>query len=154
MKEVKIWADGSCAGNPGVGGYCAILQYKEVKKVIKGSCTKTTTNNRMELTAILEGLRALKEQVKVTIFTDSGYVVDAMNKGYLKSWINNGWRTKKGTAVKNIDLWKAIWEETQKHDCTFTWVEGHASNDNNNACDVIAKSMIKRVQNTTTVDYA
>ena len=136
MKKVLIYTDGACSGNPGPGGWAAILMHGDAKKEISGGEAETT-NNRMELTAVIEALAALKEPCEVTLYSDSRYVVDAVNKGWLRSWQLKGWR-KKGGEVKNPDLWERLVPFLQKHRITFVWVKGHAENEFNSRCDELA----------------
>ena len=136
MKEVTIYTDGACSGNPGPGGWGAILLYGERKKELSGGA-KETTNNRMELTGVITALQALKEPCKVTIYTDSQYIVNAVNEGWLYAWAKKGWK-RKGGEVKNPDLWQQVLTLLQKHEVTFIWVKGHAENAFNNRCDEMA----------------
>ena len=144
MKTVEIYTDGACSGNPGVGGYCAILIYNGVEKVVSAA-EKETTNNRMELLAVIKGLECLKESCNVMIYSDSQYVVDAFNQKWIESWIANGWRTASKKEVKNPDLWKTLVELAKKHNITFIKVKGHADNEYNNRCDQIAVSEYKKI---------
>ncbi|MCL2247905.1 MAG: ribonuclease HI [Oscillospiraceae bacterium] len=136
MKNVTIYTDGACSGNPGPGGWGAILMYGGREKEISGGET-STTNNRMELTSVISALKALKEPCKVNLYTDSQYVSNAINLGWLESWQKKGWK-RKGGEVKNPDLWTQLVPLLDKHDVTFTWVKGHADNEYNNRCDEIA----------------
>ena len=136
MKHVTIYTDGACSGNPGPGGWAAILIYGEFRREISGG-EVDTTNNRMELMGVIESLEALKEPCKVSLFTDSKYVSDALNKGWLDSWHARGWKRKEGE-LKNPDLWKKVRELTNTHDVTMTWVKGHSDNEYNNRCDELA----------------
>lgn len=145
MKEVTIYTDGACSGNPGPGGWCAILIYKGIKKVLKGF-EKYTTNNRMELKAVVEALKALKEPCKVIIYSDSAYIVNAVNQNWIEKWQKNGWKTSEKEEVKNIDLWNELVELMKIHKVTFEKVKGHADSELNNLCDRIARSMIKGEQ--------
>ncbi|ACM60440.1 ribonuclease HI [Caldicellulosiruptor bescii] len=145
MKEVTIYTDGACSGNPGPGGWCAILIYKGIKKVLKGF-ERYTTNNRMELKAVVEALKALKEPCKVVIYSDSAYIVNAVNQNWIEKWQKNGWKTSEKEEVKNIDLWNELVELMKIHKVTFEKVKGHADNELNNLCDRIARSMIKGEQ--------
>ena len=145
MKKVEIYTDGACSGNPGLGGYCAILIYKGVEKVVKGS-EKDTTNNRMELLAVIKGLEALKEPCQVDLYSDSQYVVDAFNKGWIDAWQQNNWRTSNKSDVKNVDLWKQLISLTQKNKVNFIKVKGHANNEYNNKCDKFAVEEYKKLQ--------
>ena len=137
MKKVIIYTDGACSGNPGPGGWASILIYKESKKVLSGG-EKQTTNNRMELTAVIKALEALKEPCVVEIFSDSKYIVDAVNLGWAISWKNNGWKKKDKKQALNIDLWDTLLNLIDMHEVTFNWVKGHANNEYNNECDEIA----------------
>lgn len=134
MKSVEIFTDGACSGNPGAGGYGAILKYKGVTKEISGG-ESNTTNNRMELLAVIEALSLLKEPCEVTLTTDSQYIVNAIEKGWLTSWVLNGW--KKGK-VKNIDLWQRLLPLLEKHKVQFIWVKGHNGHPENERCDQLA----------------
>lgn len=145
MKTVELYTDGACSGNPGVGGYCSILIYKGVEKVLSGA-EKDTTNNRMELLAVIIGLEALKERCVVNVYSDSAYVVDAFNQGWVNSWILNDWRTSGKKEVKNVDLWTRLLEITAMHDVHFIKVKGHSDNVFNNRCDKIAVSEYKKLQ--------
>lgn len=136
MKNVKIYTDGACSGNPGPGGWGAVLIYGDVLRELSGS-DKSTTNNRMELISVITALEALKEPCKVELYTDSQYVSNAVNKGWLKSWEAKGWK-RKGDELKNPDLWMKLVPLLDKHDVTFTWVKGHADNKYNNRCDELA----------------
>lgn len=144
MKEVLIYTDGACSGNPGKGGYCAILMHEGKEKVISGSEVETT-NNRMELLAVIKGLEALKMPCSVNIFSDSQYVVDAFNKGWIIGWMNNGWKNTSKKEVKNIDLWKRLLELCGVHLVRFTKVAGHSDNEYNNKCDKIAVEEYKKI---------
>lgn len=143
MYQVDMYTDGACRGNPdGPGGYGVVLEYtrndeKHCKELSQGY--KSTTNNRMELMGVLKGLEALKKPCQITIYTDSQYIVNAFNKGWLNSWILNGWkRGKKKEPVKNEDLWKKILKAKEIHDVTFVWVKGHAGHQQNERCDMLA----------------
>ena len=143
MKIVDMYTDGACSGNPGVGGYCAILVYNGVEKVISGSEIETT-NNRMELLAAINGLEALKESCEVNLYSDSQYLVDAFNLGWLNDWQLNGWRTSNKKDVKNVDLWERLLLLNSKHKIKFIKVKGHADNEFNNRCDKIAVAETRR----------
>lgn len=145
MKVVDIYTDGACSGNPGLGGYCAILLYKGVEKIVSGS-EKDTTNNRMELIAAIKGLECLKEPCQVNLYSDSQYLVDAFNQNWLISWQMNGWKSANKKEVKNIDLWEKLLEYSSKHKITFIKVKGHADNEYNNRCDKIAVEEYKKFQ--------
>ena len=136
MKEVTIYTDGACSGNPGPGGWGAILKYGEFEKELSGG-EACTTNNRMELTGVITALSVLKEPCSVRLYTDSQYIVNAINQGWLKSWIAKGWK-RKGGEVKNPDLWQDLVKLLDTHKVTFIWVKGHAENEYNNRCDVLA----------------
>jgi len=144
MKKVIIYTDGACSGNPGPGGWAAILKYGENEKELSGG-EISTTNNRMELYAVIAALEALKEKCEVSVYTDSQYVANAINLGWLESWKSKGWK-RKGGEVKNLDLWKTLVETIAKHDVTFTWVKGHADNEYNNRCDELAVEESKKHQ--------
>jgi len=136
MKKVQIYTDGACSGNPGPGGWGAILMYGDAKKELCGG-EEMTTNNRMELVSVISALEALREPCNVELFTDSQYVSNAINLGWLKSWQKMGWK-RKGGDVKNPDLWIKLVPLLEKHSVTFNWVKGHAENEYNNRCDEIA----------------
>ncbi len=135
MKAVTIYTDGACSGNPGPGGWAAILSYKGVEKEISGG-EPETTNNRMELTAVIRALELLKESCAVDVYTDSQYVSKAITEGWLKKWKAAGF-TKKG-GLKNAEMWKTLDELLSRHQVTFHWVKGHAENEFNNRCDQMA----------------
>ncbi len=137
MKTVTLYTDGACSGNPGPGGWGAILSYKELEKELSGGEAETT-NNRMELTAVIEGLNALKESCDVTVYSDSRYVVDGMEKGWARSWRKNGWRKSDKQPALNPDLWEALLLLSERHTLRFVWVKGHASNPKNERCDALA----------------
>jgi len=136
MKHVTIYTDGACSGNPGPGGWGAILMYGKYKKEISGG-ERLTTNNRMELISVISALEQLKEPCKVSLYTDSQYIVRALNEGWLKSWKARGWKRKEGE-LKNPDLWQRLAELLERHDVEFIWVKGHAENAYNNRCDELA----------------
>ena len=137
MKEVTIYTDGACSGNPGAGGWGTILQYKDIKKELSGGMAETT-NNRMELTAVIKGLKALKESCKVTVITDSQYVANGINLGWAKSWKENGWRKKDKKPALNPELWDELLSEIDRHDVTIEWIKGHAGHPENERCDEMA----------------
>ena len=145
MKKVDLYTDGACSGNPGAGGYCAILIYNGVEKIISGS-EPETTNNRMELLAVIQGLEALLVECEVSVYSDSQYTVDAFNKGWIQNWQDNGWKNAAKKEVKNVDLWLKLLELTQKHKVEFIKVKGHADNEYNNRCDKIAVNEYKKLQ--------
>ena len=144
MKEVLIYTDGACSGNPGNGGYCAILIYGTAEKIISGA-EKDTTNNRMELLAVIKGLQALKEKCSVKIYSDSAYVVNAFQLGWLNDWVARGWKTADKSNVKNEDLWKLLLELCSNHLVEFIKVKGHSDNVYNNKCDQIAVAEYKKL---------
>jgi ribonuclease HI len=137
MKQVKLYTDGACSGNPGKGGWGAILIYGEYKKELCGG-EKETTNNKMELTAAIQGLSALTEPCEVMLYSDSKYLIDGMTKGWAKSWQSKGWRKSDGKPALNVDLWEKILELDQKHKIEYIWVKGHAGNEFNERCDTLA----------------
>ncbi len=138
MKQVKLVTDGSCIGNPGPGGWAAILRYGEHVKEISGAEARTT-NNRMEMTAVLEGLRALREPCAVTIELDSQYVRDGITR-WIENWTRRNWKTATGDPVKNKDLWEEIVSAMARHEVNWVWVKGHANHEDNNRCDHLAKA--------------
>ena len=137
MPEVEIFTDGACLGNPGAGGWGAILRCKGVEKEISGAADDTT-NNRMELTAVIEALKILKEPCKVDLYSDSKYVVDAMVKGWAEGWKANDWRKSDKSKALNIDLWDVLLNLCERHEVSFHWVKGHAENPYNNRRDAMA----------------
>ena len=146
-KKVTIFTDGACSGYPGPGGYAAILRYKEQEKEISGAL-KETTNNRMELTAVIMALKTLKEPCEVEIFSDSKYVVDSFKKGWVSNWQKNGWKTSNRKPVLNVDLWKELLILLKVHDVTFFWVKGHNAHPENERCDSLAvNEMVKMINN-------
>lgn len=136
MKDVILYTDGACSGNPGPGGFGTILKYGEREKEISGGY-KLTTNNRMELMAVIAGLEALREPCAVTLYSDSKYVIDALRLGWAESWQANNWKRKGGPA-QNPDLWERLLKEIKKHNMNYVWVKGHADNEYNNRCDKMA----------------
>ena len=136
MKEVELYTDGACRGNPGKGGYGAILVYGKYEKEISGG-ERETTNNRMELMAAIAGLSALKEPCKVKLYSDSKYLVDAYNQGWVYTWHDSGWRRGRDE-LKNPDLWDKLFTLTEMHEVTFIWVKGHNGHDYNERCDALA----------------
>lgn len=143
-KNVEIYTDGACSGNPGAGGWASVLLYNGHRKEISGA-EPDTTNNRMELTAIIEGLKMLKEPCNVTLYSDSAYSVDPFLKNWISGWIARGWRTASKDEVKNVDLWKTLLDLTAIHNVTFVKVKGHADNELNNRCDLLARTAIKQL---------
>jgi ribonuclease HI len=144
MKTVDIYTDGACSGNPGVGGYCAILLYNGAERVVSGS-SKQTTNNKMEILAVIMGLKAFKEPCIVNLYSDSAYVVEAFNQGWINNWQNNNWKTADKKDVKNKELWIELCSEYSKHKVNFIKVKGHSDNEYNNKCDKIAVSEYKKL---------
>ncbi|MGI6593983.1 MAG: ribonuclease HI [Christensenellales bacterium] len=141
MKTVEIYTDGACLGNPGPGGWCAILIYKGVEKTISG-LNKETTNNRMELAAAIEGLKALKEKCKVILYSDSAYLVNSINENWIENWQKNNFKK-----IKNVDLWKELIYQIKIHNVRFIKVKGHSDNKYNNKCDLIAREQAKQASN-------
>lgn len=137
MKEVDIYTDGACSGNPGPGGWGAILRYNGMEKEISGG-EKNTTNNRMELMAVISALECLKEACVVQLYSDSKYVIDALNLGWAVSWRKKGWIKSDKKPALNIDLWERLLTLTEKHEMHYHWVKGHANNQYNNRCDALA----------------
>jgi len=142
MKKVEIYTDGACSGNPGDGGWGAVLKYGPHEKEISGF-EENTTNNRMELTAAIKALNMLKETCEVDLYSDSAYLVNAFNKGWVNNWKLNGWMTSGKDEVKNIELWKVLDELDSKHKITWIKVKGHSDNEYNNRCDQLATGEIK-----------
>lgn len=139
---VRLYTDGACSVNPGPGGWCAILKYNEHEKVLSGG-EANTTNNRMELTAVIEGLKALKRSCKVEVYTDSKYVADAVTKGWALSWKRKGWKRSDNSPALNPDLWEALLAEIEKHKVKFIWIKGHDGHPENERCDKIAVEQSK-----------
>ena len=137
MKEVIIYTDGACSGNPGPGGWGTILDYKGRQKELSGG-ERQTTNNRMELTAVIEGLKALREKCIVTVITDSKYVSDGINLGWAKSWKANNWRKKDKKPALNPELWDELLSLIDSHVVTVKWIKGHAGHPENERCDKLA----------------
>ena len=142
MKKVDIYTDGACRGNPGKGGWGAVLVYNGREKELSGG-ERETTNNRMELTAAIEGLAALKEKCSVTLYSDSKYLVSAYEEGWIYDWAKENWR---GGKVKNPDLWQRLLELTEYHSVTFVWVKGHAGHEYNERCDRLATAFADSFQ--------
>ena len=137
MKTVTIYTDGACSGNPGPGGWGALLCYNGVEKELSGGA-KQTTNNRMELTGVISALQALKEPCIVELYSDSKYVIDALEKGWAVSWRKWGWIKSDKKPALNSDLWEILLKLTEKHQLHYHWVKGHADNEYNNRCDALA----------------
>ena len=143
-EKVIIYTDGACSGNPGPGGWGTILMYKDIKKEISGG-KKDTTNNIMEITAVIEGLKQLKKECEVQVYSDSSYVVNSFKQGWIYNWMKKGWRTASGEPVKNKELWQELYNLTQKHKVEFIKVKGHSDNEFNNRCDEMARDAIKKL---------
>ena len=137
MKTVTIYTDGACSGNPGPGGWGAILSYNGIEKELSGG-EKQTTNNRMELTGVISALSALKEPCIVELWSDSTYVIDALEKGWAQGWRKRGWVKSDKKPALNPDLWERLLDLTEKHEMHYHWVKGHADNEKNNRCDEMA----------------
>lgn len=144
MDKVIIYTDGACSGNPGPGGWGSILMMGENRKEISGG-KKDTTNNVMELTAVIEALKLLKRPCKVDLYSDSAYVVNAFLQNWILGWIKNGWKNSSKEKVKNKELWQELFSLTKIHDVTFHKVKGHADNEYNNRCDELARNAIKNL---------
>lgn len=143
MKTVTIYTDGACSGNPGPGGWGAILSYKGMEKEISGGEAETT-NNRMELTAVIQALALLKEPCVVELYSDSKYVIDALEKGWVYGWQKKGWIKSDKKPALNADLWEQLLALTARHQLRYHWVKGHGSNEKNNRCDQMAVAESKR----------
>ena len=143
-KQVTIYTDGACSGNPGPGGWGCILMYNQHKKESSGGAADTT-NNRMEITAALEALKLLKEPCQVDLYTDSAYLCNALEKRWLETWSKNGWKTASKSNVENQDLWKELLIQLQRHDIQFHKVKGHADNEFNNRCDKLARDAVQKI---------
>lgn len=137
MKEVYLYTDGACSGNPGPGGYGAILVYGKTEKELSGGDGQTT-NNRMELMGAIVGLEALKEPCRVILTSDSRYLVDAIEKGWLASWQKRGWKKADGKPALNVDLWQRLQVQLDRHEVTFCWIRGHNGHPYNERCDRLA----------------
>ena len=142
MKTVTLYTDGACSGNPGPGGWGAILEYMGKEKELCGG-ERETTNNRMELTAVIRGLQALKESCIVELYSDSKYVIDGLSKGWAESWRAKGWRKADKKPALNPDLWGELLDLVAKHQVRYHWVKGHADNPKNNRCDEMAVQQAK-----------
>lgn len=145
MKKVTLYTDGACSGNPGIGGWGAVLMYRGNEKQISGAEAETT-NNRMELTAVIEGLKCLKEPCEVEVYSDSAYTVNAFNNGWIYNWAKNGYKKSDNKPVLNVDLWEELLALTHKHKVTFIKVKGHADNEYNNLCDKLATDAVKNLR--------
>ena len=137
MKQIEIYTDGACSGNPGPGGWGAVLRYNGREKEISGGEAQTT-NNRMELTAVIAALECLKEPCAVELYSDSKYVIDALSKGWAVSWRKKGWIKSDKKPALNVDLWERLLKLTEAHEMHYHWVKGHADNEWNNRCDALA----------------
>ncbi len=142
MKKVILYTDGACSGNPGVGGWGAVLMYGSAEKRISGA-DGATTNNRMEMTAVIEGLKCLKEPCEVEVYSDSAYTVNAFENGWIYVWQKNGFRKADNKPVLNVDLWEQLIKLTHIHKVRFIKVKGHADNEYNNLCDKLATDAVK-----------
>lgn len=145
MKKVEIFTDGACSGNPGPGGYGVILRYKGSVKELSGG-ERETTNNRMELTAVIIGLSALKEPCEVELYSDSKYIIDAVTKGWAKKWQANGWVKGDKKKALNSDLWEKLLALLDMHKVDFIWVKGHAGHPENERCDQLAVAESQRMK--------
>jgi ribonuclease HI len=139
---VEVFADGACSGNPGVGGYGIILRSGERERELSG-CESLTTNNRMELTAVIKALEALKRPCRVKVVTDSNYVVQGMNS-WIFTWLQNSWKNSQKQQVANRDLWEKLWDLSQFHEMSWNWIKGHNAHAENERCDTLAKGAIKK----------
>ncbi len=144
-KSVEIFTDGACSGNPGPGGWGAILRFMGREKELCGG-EAATTNNRMELTAVIEALSALKEPCAVSLTTDSKYVCEAINQGWVFSWQKNGWRKADKKPALNVDLWERLLPLLERHEVSFIWVKGHAGHPENERCDELAVNFYKNLK--------
>ena len=143
MKTVTLYTDGACSGNPGPGGWGAILAFKGIERELSGG-EESTTNNRMELTAVIEGLKRLKEPCLVELYSDSKYVIDGLQKGWAEGWRKRGWIKSDKKPALNPDLWQQLLDLTAVHQMRYHWVKGHAENPKNNRCDELAVSEWKK----------
>ena len=143
MKQVNVYTDGACSGNPGPGGWGAILEYKGTRKGLSGGEAQTT-NNRMEMTAVLRALEALKEPCRVVLCSDSKYVIDALSKGWAKKWRANGWKRGDKKPALNPDLWEQLLNACERHEIEYQWIKGHAGHPENERCDELAVEQAAR----------
>ncbi len=146
-KTVVLYTDGACSGNPGLGGYAGILIYGDVKREYNGGEIQTT-NNRMEVMAVIVGLKRLKYPCKVEVYSDSAYTVNAFSEGWIYGWKQKNWKRADGKLVQNVDLWEELYSLTQIHEVTFHKVAGHADNELNNRCDELARAAITELRKT------
>jgi ribonuclease HI len=144
MKKVDIYTDGACSYNPGPGGWGAILIYKGTKKEFSGA-EENTTNNKMELQAVIEALKALKEPCKVFLHSDSAYIVNAFENDWISTWQKNNWKTSNNKPVKNVEQWQQLLALCKTHDVTFVKVKGHADDQLNNRCDELARAEVEKL---------
>ena len=144
-KKVLLYTDGACSGNPGIGGWGAILRYNNIEREISGG-EKETTNNRMELTAVIKAVQALKEPCNITIASDSSYVCKAFTEGWLNNWISKGWKKADKSPVLNLELWQELLEALEGHKYEFIWVKGHNGHPENEKCDKLATAEIEKLQ--------
>ncbi len=144
MEKVTIYTDGACSGNPGPGGWAAILMYKGIEKEISGG-EKNTTNNIMELTAAVRGLQLLKYPCEVQLYSDSAYLVNGFKQGWIYNWQRNNWKTSNKEPVKNREIWEELYNLTKIHKVEFKKVKGHSDNEYNNRCDELARAEIKKL---------
>lgn len=151
MKTVAIYTDGACSGNPGVGGWAAVMIFGDHKKEISGM-QEETTNNQMELRAAIESLKALKEPCLVELHSDSAYLVNAFNNSWIEDWQKNGWRNANKKQIKNIELWKELIELAKTHQITWKKVKGHSDNEMNNRCDELATTAIEIMKKAMNID--
>lgn len=152
LKQVNIYTDGACSGNPGPGGYGTLLVYGQKRKELSGGF-RLTTNNRMELTAVIVGLRALRFRCAVTVYTDSRYVAEGINKGWAAKWKRNGWRRNQTEMATNIDLWEELLNLCAEHEMVFEWVRGHAGHSENESCDKLAVAATKQADLPADIGY-
>jgi ribonuclease HI len=152
MKTVDIYTDGACSGNPGKGGYGVVMLYGSARKELSEGFSRTT-NNRMEVLAVITGLASLKESCNVNLYSDSKYVVNAIEQGWLEGWKKNGWKKSNKGAVLNVDLWKKLDEQLKKHNVKFIWVKGHAENVENERCDQLAREAASGINLSTDEEY-
>ncbi len=144
-KTVTLYTDGACSGNPGLGGYGGILIYGDIQREYSGS-EEQTTNNRMEVMAVIQGLKRLKYPCIVDVYSDSAYTVNAFSNGWIYAWRKNGWKKADNKAVLNVDLWEELYNLTKTHEVTFHKVAGHADNELNNRCDTLARGAIETLR--------